>query len=129
MTDRAAEVQAEWVKSDNFGSMFPQGSQEAQKLVSAWSEQTAAIMRTWTESQKRLWEALFDLAGSAAKTEGSGGDWLAQWENMTRQTLASWEDVLKRAGETQQDWFESFTKNGRQQDQAKDAEAKSSTQS
>lgn len=113
LTDRSLDAQAEWVKTDNFASMFPQGSEEARKLTAAWSEQTVSIMRTWAESQRRLWGALFDLATNVGQTEkGVAGDWFGQWEKMTRQSLASWDELVKQAMETQRTWVDSLATNG-----------------
>jgi hypothetical protein len=58
-----------------------------------WTEQTQEMMRSWTETQKRLWEGWVDAGTkAAAPTTGSGawGDWFSQWQQMARRNLEAW---------------------------------------
>ncbi|MDW7712029.1 MAG: poly(R)-hydroxyalkanoic acid synthase subunit PhaE [Deferrisomatales bacterium] len=54
-----------------------------------WTEQTQAMVKSWAETQKKLWEGWNEASQSAASSGGENawGQWGKAWQEMVRQSL------------------------------------------
>ncbi len=55
-----------------------------------WTEQTQAMMRSWTQTQKKLWEGWSEAAQRAAPSGGAASPWTEwgqQWQELTRKSM------------------------------------------
>ena len=58
-----------------------------------WNEQAQQMVKSWTETQKKLWEGWTDAAtqhGASGTPAGLWTDWISQWQKMAQQTLGTW---------------------------------------
>jgi class III poly(R)-hydroxyalkanoic acid synthase PhaE subunit len=55
-----------------------------------WSEQSAEMMRSWSEAQRAMYEAWMDMAGGSAQKAPSFNDIVNEWQKLTNQSLQAW---------------------------------------
>jgi class III poly(R)-hydroxyalkanoic acid synthase PhaE subunit len=60
-----------------------------------WSKQAEAMMQTWTETQKKMWEGWFEMAQSASANNNSSPyaaypEMMGQWQKMAAQSIEAW---------------------------------------
>ena len=60
-----------------------------------WSKQAEAMMQTWTETQKKMWEGWFEMVQSASANNNSSPysvypEMMTQWQKMAAQNMKAW---------------------------------------
>ncbi|HZJ02076.1 MAG TPA: hypothetical protein VFE20_00100 [Thermoleophilia bacterium] len=82
-------------------------------MAKTWTEETLEIMQSWADTQQKLWDSWFEAAGQTGQGEAfAGRDWFAQWQNATRKSLETWEELARQTMESQMGWAgnEQFSK-------------------
>lgn len=54
------------------------------------TEQTAEMLRSWSDAQRTMWEAWMEMANSTSKKAPSFIDIAVEWENLATQALQAW---------------------------------------
>jgi hypothetical protein len=65
-----------------------------------WSKQSEEIVKNWTEAQKSMWENWTSMLQNAGAP--------AQFDEVWKQTVATWEDNVEKTLETQAEWTASW---------------------
>lgn len=90
---------------------WPGSEEDAKKMAQIWMDQTTAVMKSWAEAQRALWDAWFEVANKTARSAQSpGSEWYDSWQAAARKSMDAWEDLSRKTMETQADWMKNSTK-------------------
>lgn len=108
-TRKMTEAQSSWAGS---APAWPGREEDVKKMMQVWSDQTAAMMKSWTEAQKTLWDNWFAMAGEMAKAaQGSASaDWFSGWQKAAQESMDAWEKLSRQTMDAQADWLKTWTK-------------------
>lgn len=103
---KMVEQQGQYASSEAGRAGWPGAdSEEMKRMTESWTEQTLAMMKAWTDAQRKLWNDWFGAVSDAAKTQGVGGDWFKRWEESARASMDAWEELSRKTAETQVSWM------------------------
>lgn len=93
--DRSLNAQMEWAK---LWAESMKAQQGAPKELGAWADQMLATMKSWNESQTRLWEGMIDSLGAMTPEA------LRQRMDQGAQgAIQSWQEAMQKAIQAQHD--------------------------
>lgn len=65
-----------------------------------WAEQTEEMMKTWTETQKNMWDNWLEMV-----QQGTGQTQAAE---LWQKTIETWENTVKSSLDTQMEWINTW---------------------
>lgn len=66
-----------------------------------YMEQSLEMMKGWTESQRKMWEGWMSTTADLGAQQNPMSDWMAKWQETSQQSLAAWEDLVRKTVEGQ----------------------------
>ena len=92
--DTSLNAQAEW--TNLWARSVAQAN--APKELSAWTDQMASTMQTWTESQSQLWQGVLDSMKRATPET-----LVQRMDESTRAAFQAWQDAVQKAVDAQRE--------------------------
>jgi hypothetical protein len=92
--DTSLNAQSEW--ANLWARSVAQAN--APKELSAWTDQMASIMTTWTESQSQLWQGVLDSMKRATPET-----LVQRMDESTRAAFQAWQEAVQKAVEAQRE--------------------------
>ncbi|HJW76250.1 MAG TPA: hypothetical protein VJ787_11395 [Thermoleophilia bacterium] len=108
---KMVESQGKWAGSESVAGVWPGKEQDVKKMAESWTEQTLAVMKSWTVAQKQLWDDWFAAATNMAKSaKAPNDDWYERWQDAARTSMDAWDKLTRKTLETQSEWFKGWMK-------------------
>ena len=93
--DKSFSAQAEWA---NMWANSIKSQPGAPKELGAWTEQVVSTMKTWTDSQAQLWQAMLDSTKQASPEA-----LVKRLDENTQAAFKAWQDAVSRAVDAQRE--------------------------
>jgi hypothetical protein len=70
-----------------------------------WMEQSLEMMKSWTETQKAMWQGWLDASAGLGKTgENPLTGWMARWQEAAQKSMDVWEELTRKVVENEGKW-------------------------
>lgn len=70
-----------------------------------WMEQSAEMMKSWTDMQKHMWQGWLDASAGLGKTEDNPlAEWVARWQETAKKSMDTWEELTRTFVESEATW-------------------------
>jgi len=99
--DKSFSAQAEWA---NMWANSVKSQAGVPKELGAWTEQMVSTMKTWTDSQAQLWQAMLD-----SMKQASPESLLKRMDENTQVAFKAWQDAVGKAVEAQRELSSHWT--------------------
>jgi hypothetical protein len=91
--EQTVHTQNEWA---NMWADSIRAQESAPKELKAWSDQLASTMKTWTESQAKLWESMLETMKQSTPDQ-----LMQRMDEGTQVAFQSWQEAVEKAAEAQ----------------------------